>query len=171
MVIIVDIFDDCVRAIQKKLNMNINYVYGRQSQIIQKLQDMNDSINNKDGKYPLIAAYMDFPERRGNGYYASLVFPKIIICALTVRTNYADVRYSENFRPVLYPIYYEFLHQLSIHPQIVEHDENDIPHTKWDRVGTLPIGADLQDYVDAIEINNLALTISLQLKLCKDGTN
>jgi len=168
-VYIVEIIGDCVEAIQKKLHMNINYVYGRQSQILQKIMDMDGSVNYKDGKYPLFAVYMDFPERRGGGYYMDLVLPKIIIATLTVQTNFADVRYSENFKPVLYPIYYEFFHQLSIHPEIIEHDEDFIPHTKWDRVGTLPIGSDVFDYIDAIEINNLSLTVS-QLKSCKNGT-
>jgi hypothetical protein len=170
MIVIVDIFDDCIREVEKTLRKSINYVYGRQSQIIQKLQEMNDSINYKDAKYPLFAVYMDFPEKRGNGYYANLMLPKLIIATLTVPTNYPSIRYSENFKPVLYPIYYEFLHQLARHPFIVEQDENDIPHTKWDRVGTLPIGTDTNDYVDAIEVNNLSLTIS-QNKLCTNGTN
>lgn len=170
MTVLVDIIGDCVDAAQESLNMRINYVYGRQSQILQKLQDMNDSVSYKDGKYPMLAVYMDFPERRGLGYYANIVLPKLIIAALTVSTNYADIRYNENFKPVLYPIYYEFLHQLSVHPNIVQHDENYIPHTKWDRVGTLPVGMDTTDYIDAIEINNLTLTVT-QLKLCTNGTN
>jgi hypothetical protein len=170
MTIIVDIIGDCVEVIKSKLHQHINYVYGRQSQILGKLHDMNDSVNFKDGKYPLFAVYMDFPERRGGEYYSDLVLPKIIIATLTVQTNYADVRYDINFKPVLYPIYYEFLHQLSVHPNIIQHDENAIPHTKWDRVGTLPIGMDVTDHVDAIEINNLSITVT-QLKLCTNGTN
>jgi len=169
MIIVVDIIKDCVEAVENKLHMTINYIYGRQSQILRKLQDMNDSINYRDGKYPLLALYMDFPEKRGLGYYSNLVIPKIIIATLTTQTDFPEVRYEQTFKPVLYPIYLEFMHQLSVHPNVIEHDENAIPHTKWDRVGTLPIGQDITDYIDAIEVNNLSITVS-QSKLCSNGT-
>lgn len=169
-VILVDIFGEMVSNVADLLHMNINYVYGRQSQIIGKLHDMEGSKTYKDAKYPLFAVYQDFPEKRGLGYYANIVLPKIIIATLTVSTDYSDTRYDVTFKPVLYPIYYEFLHQIALHRNIAEADEDFIQHTKWDRVGTLPIGSDVQDYVDAIEINNLTLTVS-QSKFCSNGTH
>ncbi len=169
MTILVDIIGEVVESVSNSLSIPVNYIYGRQSQILSSLQDKDGSITYKDSKYPALALYQDFPEHRGRGYYANILIPKIIIMNLTVATDYPQDRYTKVFKTILYPIYYEFLHQLSRHPNIIEADEDYIPHTKWDRIGTLPIGSDVHDYVDAIEINNLTITVS-QIKLCNNGT-
>jgi hypothetical protein len=165
---IVDIIGEVVAATAAKLARPILYEYGRSIQILTKLQLLNDSKTTKGTKYPLFALFQDFPEdNSGNsGYYCTVRFPKISIATLTQSTDPPIKRYAATFKPILYPIYGEFLKQLMIHENIVGNDPGAIPHVKWDRPGTQPEGANLNDYVDAIEIQNLQLTFK-QIKKCK----
>jgi hypothetical protein len=170
-VVMVDIFDNVANAMNKtfiknnKSNLIVNYIYGKQTQIIKRFQELNESTTLKDMKYPALILFMEFPERRGPNYYANIVIPKIVIATLTDVNDYPEVRYEKNFKPILYPIYYEFLHQLALNANTVVDDEDMIEHVKWDRMGMASMGGDLTDVVDAIEINNLHLTIS-QIKKC-----
>lgn len=175
---IVDIIGEVVAAADAvlfpTLHKHILYTYGRSIQILQQLQSMNDGITSatKNGKYPLFALFQDFPETTGNGtgYYCTVTFPKISIATLTNSTDDPPTRYSQTFKPILYPIYQEFLRRLARHENTVVNDPAAIPHVKWDRPGTQPEGdktkgANLNDYVDAIEIQNLQLTFK-QIKKC-----
>ena len=166
-VYMVDIFTECCDAMRTGTvlsNAQKPYsTYGRVIQILDYLQTLNNSISNGGNKYPLIALYQDFPERRGVGYYAQVTIPKIVIACLTTDTDSPPDRYYKTFKPILYHIYYEFLRQLSIHSNIVEREVDLIEHTKWDRIGTVRDGQ--SEYIDSIEITNLKLTLS-QTKTC-----
>ncbi len=168
---IVDIIGEVVQAVNAAIttslpDVTINYTYGRSIQILKKLQDLNNSTTKKNTKYPLIALFQDFPETRGrNDFYAEVRLPKIVIACLTKSTDEPPTRYEKNFKPLLYPIYYEFLRQITKHKNIVaSKDINTIQHTKWDRPGTQPEGQNMNDILDAIEIENLTLTIK---QFCK----
>jgi hypothetical protein len=152
-VYIVDIIGECVPDFVK-------YTYGRQIQILDYLQKMNVEGTTK---YPLVALYMDFPEKRDTGYYCIVTIPKILIACMTTSTDPPKVRYDVTFKPILYPIYYLFLRYLSEHLSVVENDVDELPHTKYDRPGTMPTGVGQNEYIDAIEINNLTLTIVQQI--------
>lgn len=143
------------------LGKHINYTYGRSVQVLRKLQDLTESVKVADraSKYPLIALIQDFPERRGGEYYGTVTFPRIIIATLTNSNDDPPKRYDQTFKPILYPIYYEFIRQLSRHKEIVgSEDPNTIIHTKWDRPGTQQAGGNFNDYLDAIDITDLQLT-------------
>jgi hypothetical protein len=59
-VYIVDIIGDIVESINETLTpIVVNYIYGRQSQILIKLHDKDGSVT-KDAKYPAIVLYQDF---------------------------------------------------------------------------------------------------------------
>lgn len=173
---VVDVIGEVVAAADAvlfpTLNKHILYEYGRSIQILQDLTRLNGAISaDKKQKYPLFALFQDFPEDSGTGYYCVVKFPKISIATLTQSTNPPPKRYAETFKPILYPIYLEFLNQLGRHKNIVGNDPGAFPHIKWDRPGTQPAaepskGSNFNDYVDAIEIQNLQLTFK-QVKLCK----
>lgn len=112
-------------------------------------------------KYPAILLFHDFPEDMGGGYYGVVTIPKIVIVEKTKRELYADARYSKTFIPTLYPLYEWFKKKLAQHPAIVETDPGNFIHRKWDRLdwGTREAGEELLDILDAIEIQNLKLTI------------
>jgi hypothetical protein len=153
------------------LNKHILYTYGRSIQILTQLQLLNEGIKQttKDSKYPLFALFQDFPEITNTGYYCTVKFPKISIATLTNSTDDVPKRYAQTFKPILYPIYQEFFRQLGRHKNIVGNDPGAFNHIKWDRPGTQPEGdgkgSNFNDYVDAIEIQNLELTFK-QVKNC-----
>lgn len=170
---IVDVIGEVATAadavLYPTLNKHILYTYGRSIQILKKLQSLNDAIaqTTKDGKYPLLALFQDFPEDIGtSGYYCTVRLPKISIATLTQCTDDPVKRYATTFKPILYPIYLEILNQLARHPNIIGNDPRAFVHRKWDRPGTQPEGQNLNDYVDAIEIEGLQLTFKQVIK-CK----
>jgi len=176
---IVDIIGEVVKAadtvLYPILNKHILYEYGRSIQILRQLQKLNDSITKKDDKYPLFALFQPFPEDSTTNYYASVKFPKISIAMLTQNTDPVSKRYDKTFKPVLYPIYQEFLRQLCLHPNIVASDPGAISHKHWDLPGSDPAsdqvkGANFNDIVDAIIIQDLQLTFK-QVKTCKSLKN
>ena len=171
---IVDIIGQVVAATDAvlfpTLNRHILYEYGRSIQILRQLQLLNQSITQKDAKYPLFALFQPFPEDGGAGYYATVKFPKISIAALTQNTDSVATRYEKTFKPVLYPIYQEFLRQLCRHPNIVASDPGAISHKHWDVPGSdqgseQVKGTNFNDIVDAIIIQDLLLTFK-QVKKC-----
>lgn len=173
-IIVVDVIGEVVAAVQAAIgatlpspNKVILYTYGRSIQILEKLTLLNNSKDLKGTKYPLFALFMDFPENHGgnNGYPFTVKFPKISIATLTNSTDDPPKRYNATFKPILYPIYQEFLRQLVRHKNIVGNDPNTISHIKWDRPGSQPEGSGLNDYIDAIELQNLELTFK-KVKTC-----
>jgi hypothetical protein len=114
-------------------------------------------------KYPAVILFHDYPEDRGGqgGYYAETSIPRIAIVTSTSNTIFSDDRYARTFLPTLYPIYGWFMKYLVQHPGIVATDPNEIEHRKWDRLywGTQEAGKELNDYLDAIELQNLKLTM------------
>lgn len=161
-VIVVDIFQHVIDSFQRVTKPT--YTYGRQIDILTFLQNKSDSISLGDTSYPLFALFQDFPVDRSGGYYGVATIPKIIIACLTTSTDDPPTRYTKTFKPILYPIYYEFLRCLARSKYIVEGDPDFIPHVQWDRPGKMPVSGS-NSFIDAIEIQNLKITIS-QIKTC-----
>lgn len=166
---IVDIIGEVVAAVDAvlfpSLNKHILYEYGRSSQILKEVIKLG---NNKDPKYPLFALFQDFPENTDTFYYCKVRFPKILIANFTDNNWPNPKKYELNFKPVLYPIYNEFLKQLPRNKNIVG---VDFTHLKWDRPGTQPaadpkLQGNFSDFLDGIELQNLDVTFK-QVKFCK----
>jgi len=171
---IVDIMQEVVASVDvitfPLIGKHIDFIPGRSSQIIKKLIELGTSskLETKAKKYPLFALFMDFPENNTQTFYHCTVkFPKISIANFTDHNWPVLTKYANNFKPILYPIYTNFLTQLSRHKNIVG---VDFPHIKWDRPGVQPADpskpSNFNDYVDAIEINNLDITFK-QVRFCK----
>lgn len=171
---IVDIFGDIVAAVSGKLTANfklidpkitgIHYEHGHPVEIIETLRQKDESNKYKFSKYPLVALFQDFPEdhNRSDGLIdASL---HVVICRSTDNKYKAKDRYAYNFIPYLYPIYEELLRQIDRHPFSVGYEQR---HTKIDRLywGKEGLygneGNMFDDYLDAIEINNLRLLLNI----------
>lgn len=170
---IVDILGEIVAAADAvlfpSLGKHINYEYGRSVQILTELQKLNGSTTLKNTKYPLVALFQDFPEPITTGVYYPVTLPKISIATLTVSTDPPKVRYDKNFRTILYPIYLELLRQIPRHKNIVG-NVVESPGRKWDRPGSQPEGSNLNDYLDAIEIEGLQLTFKTVFNCKKSKT-
>ena len=149
----------------------VHYLHGHPLEVIETLgqRDKSDSLVFK--KYPLIALFQDFPEAM-TGTTGIPHEPRLhMIIAGATRQDYkAPERYEKNFKPVLYPIYSEFLHQLSLHPAFISQSAWKIPHTKTDRLywGREGLwgneGNIFNDWIDCIEIRDLRLKV--KTKLC-----
>jgi hypothetical protein len=163
---IVDVFADIVNSMKPgldKLGLSTIYTYGKGIQILTYLQGLDNSITHKQ-KYPLIALFMPFKEQMGGDYYTTAKFSKIVIASLSNATDRPEERYQKSFNTILYPVYQEFLKQISRNPNVVLHNQDYIPHTKMDNPGSPPPKKDsagFSDYVDAIEIYDMELTFQL----------
>jgi hypothetical protein len=166
--IIVDIFESVVEKVTAAYGSNVRYMYGPVEEIEANLVNLTRAKglpnSNVEDKYPLIALFQDFPEKRGdaNGYYADVTIPIILIATLTDNKYKAPERYEHSFKPILYPIYKLFLQEMAKSGKIIGNDPDSFDHTKFDRLyyGRKTVGTALNDYVDAIEINNLRITVA-----------
>lgn len=175
-VYIVDVMKQVVEATDTKLfptmQHHIHYEPGRSIQILQKLQQLNSSVTLKGKKYPLFALFLDIEENFGaNGYYCDAKFPKISIATLTDKEDDVMTRYQKNFKPILYPVFFEFLRQLARHKNVVGNDPGAFIFKKWDRPNTLPaadktLSSTFNDYLDSIDIAGLQVTFK-QVQPCK----
>jgi hypothetical protein len=158
-----------VAALGTTLIQTINFQYGHKRELIETMMQWDRDPELKFQKYPLVYLVQDFKESRGKdaGIYAELS-ANIIIAHQTDQTYKITDRYANVFKPVLYPIYYSLLNQLSIYPQVNEGVQELLVHDKWDRSywGRAAAGGStdrttLNDFVDAIEIDNLVLKINI----------
>lgn len=144
----------------------INFQSGHLLELIQTLSQLDQSPQYKILKYPLVWLVQDFKEMRGRaaGFYASTRL-NIIIAHQSLDTYKVTDRDEKVFKPVLYPIYYALMEGLATSDMINEGSSDLIEHDKTDRAywGRQAISGTsanrLNDYVDAIELNNLDVTI------------
>lgn len=143
---------------------NIQYIFGDQEEINKQLQLLSQGTESKITKYPLIALVMPFPETIG-GEYLRVDIERMFFATVTGKDELFGTRYVNYFKPVLYPIYYEFFNQLSHFT--VEGDPNTIYRKKTDVPRVVPSGSDglTNDYVDAIVVSNFNFLINPQ-KIC-----
>jgi hypothetical protein len=157
------------------LQKHINYIYGHPLEIQNRLQLLTNSpdVNDRKKKFPLIALFEDIPIRRGveEGVYGTAIMT-IIIANITEPDFTSEERETNNFKPILIPIYLEFLNQL-VSPVVKNADGNkllfvdnadrikhtQINHKYWGRQGTEGnVKSIFNDYIDCIEIQNLEVS-------------
>jgi hypothetical protein len=165
-VIIVDIMRDIVAKVATEYKSPVTYLHGSVEEIEATLIEITqaESIPGYTGvkKYPLIALFQDFPENRSEGgYYCETLLPVMLIATLTDPNYRAEQRYAASFKPILYPIYSILLQEIAKNKNIVERISDEIPHRKFDRLyyGKKKLGTGIGDYVDAIELQNIKLTL------------
>lgn len=140
----------------------IRYSKSSFNELIETLSQADGSAEERYNKYPLIHLVRDFYEERGQdpGAYATASL-NIIIIHQTVNTYKVADREVNVFKPVLYPIYQEFLEQLDKSGWTKSGDLETFRHRKIDHAfwGNRKLET-LNDYVDAIEIQNLNIKIN-----------
>lgn len=142
----------------------INFVPGTEGEINEVLTLMSQQGSTDGKQWPLFALLFSFREQHGQivgvDNTADL---NIIIARRGNNTDKTPARYNNNFRPVLYPIYLEFLNQLYLSPVFITNTPDYIPHEKWD----FPYYNAERDtnvfnsYVDAIQVK-IKLKINVQ---------
>lgn len=140
------------------------YMYGHRQEISTRLDNKNKDSGTKNKKFPAIFLRLDTDEdiRTGFQFYNL----NLIIVQYTKINYNAEERYTNTFKPVLYPLYELFLLKLKESGLFTWDPTEDTdlpPHTKTDRpyFGTPSGEANLKrifsDPLDAIEITNLKI--------------
>ncbi len=164
---IVSIISDVVSRVRAKWDLAENekpfFMHGHPQEIVNILSEKTKHGTLKFKKFPAIFLFQDFDEQEtGEGITASL---NLIIVDETRPDFEASERYDNTFIPVLYPLFEMFLNEYSRMPGIHLSPAN-IEYTKtdrlyWGRSGLYGNEANIaNDFIDAIEINNLSFRTS-----------
>lgn len=166
MINVVEIFGGIVAEVQKKWDSQAvspekpYYMHGSFNEIVNTLVEKDRGRLSKFSKYPAIILPQPFISKETeSGCEATLT---IVIVALSKRELKADDRYSYTFNPTLFPIMDilkdEINHSRSINETNVLFEWSEHPYWKTDGTANMA-----NDYIDAIEIQNLKLNF---LKHC-----
>lgn len=163
--VIDDVRTDMLETLQAydETIQTIGFMYGNIREIVNNLAEMSNNSVEKAKKFPLFILLEDIAVDRRNTNYYGIAEVNIIICNHTEREYKSSEREEINFENILRPLYQSFLSNLSDSPYIVEPTESSFKHVYTERKFW---GADnntankLGDYIDAIDITNLKLTIS-----------
>jgi len=175
MIAVVDFIGNVVKTAslltQKEIGKEVFYQYGHIREINETLTSYSKTEEFRKQKYPAIFLLQDFAEKMGidEQYETKVSLQLLIVSGSATEYRSAD-RYEKVFKPILYPIYSNFIKSLGQNPDLMK-SYNGFPHEKIDRplvsgalVETTKGVANLfNDNLDAIEIRNLNLII---LKKC-----
>ena len=147
------------------LPKKVYFMHGHPKEIVNVLQGYTNSPDFKDKKYPLIILVRDIEDEEPligqNGIDISFKC-QFFICTITSPDLRAEDREVKNFKPILHPILYEFLNQITISP-LFSTETVEQMKMKWtDRYywGANVIDKNqLNDYIDAVEIKQMTLTL------------
>ena len=158
---IVKMFEYIAYDVQQMLGTAVNYMHGHPQEIDQILQAWTKNPVNSAVKYPLIALFQDFDERRGVGSGIMCeISVDLIIATFTEPKLTADERMCRTFIPTLYPIYNQFIDSLIRSGYFLIQHTAKVEHTKTDRMyWGRSNNAVFGDYVDAIHIQGLKLKV------------
>jgi hypothetical protein len=145
------------------------YMHGHPLEIINTLAEKDRNDVHKFNKFPLIALFQDFTETMGESQAVkSEVTDLNLIIAVNTSPEYSsEQRYDNTFRPVLYPLYDLLIEHITKSRYFANTDPGLVPHNKidrlyWGRSGLYGNEANVfNDYIDAIEIQNLNLSLRL----------
>lgn len=157
------IFAEIVGRVSEKWGKNVSYLFGDWSYISNQLTVWGKSPKTSPLKFPIICLYSPFTEERdAEDVRVSLEF----IIMVNTEKNYSNEdRESISFDKVLRPIYRLFMDEIRGDRRFASDYRGIVPHQytenyRYGRVGVLgPDGKPFRDFIDAIEIKNLDLTI------------
>lgn len=156
-------FAEIVGMVSEKWGRNVSYLFGDWNYISNQLTVWGKSPKTSPLKFPIICLYSPFTEERdAEEARVSLEF----IIMVNTEKNYSNEdRESISFDKVLRPIYRLFMDEIRGDRRFASDYRGVVPHQytenyRYGRVGVLgPDGKPFRDFIDAIEIKNLDLTI------------
>lgn len=157
------LFGDIVERVSERYGSHVAYQFGDWEYISNQLVVWGKSPEKSPMKYPIICLISPFEEdRREEDERVSLWF----IVLVNTRKGYTnEERETFSFEKVLRPIYRIFIDEVGKDARFATNYRGIVPHTytenyRYGRVGVLgPDGKPFRDFIDAIEIKNLDLTI------------
>ena len=157
---------------------SISYMYDTYQNIENRIaaKAKNPGVDGVGGKFdlmPLVCLIMPFPEDYGNptNNYWQDVDLNIIFCTYTDKQSSTEDRYQETFLPILLPLYRTFIEKCTDTGLFTDVSSRKIKHRKYE----LPFWGDrdargnprsniFSNFLDAIEVQNLKLTVNNQNK-------
>lgn len=156
-------FAEIVGRVSDKWGRNVSYLFGDWSYISNQLTVWGKSPKTSPLKFPIICLYSPFTEERdAEDARVSLEF---ILMVNTEKDYTNEDRELISFDKVLRPIYRLFMDEIRGDRRFASDYRGVVPHQytenyRYGRVGVLgPDGKPFRDFIDAIEIKNLELTI------------
>lgn len=139
----------------------VHYWFGTKLEIIETLTQKSKNDVDRLKKYPLVCLFIDVDENKGlqKGSVEDVKLNMAIIYG-TLHNFKAYERLEKTFKPVIMPIYFELLKQISLHGNMFmgATPVNNIKHkiARKYRWGETPISGDnknmIQDFVDGLEL-------------------
>lgn len=151
MITIVEIFNEICCNTASKLNYGLNYDHGHNTDIVNKLNEINNTNAIEQAKkYPLIALMQPFTEENSERKDIAVEIPEIkfIIATISDPKYYPQDRYKNNF-PKLLEIKNEFLNQT----KLAKYFEFNYLEPQFDSTDSWIKDRILTDYVDFISLN------------------
>lgn len=158
---IVKMFEFIAYDVQQQTGVQVHYQHGHPQEIDDTLQAWSKTPDNSGRKYPLIALFQDFDERRGVGAgVMAEINVDILIATMTRPELTASQRMAISFVPLLYPLYNQFVESVCRSGYFMGATPTSLQHTKTDRMfwGRNKAAA-FGDYVDAIHIQKMKLNV------------
>lgn len=140
------------------LNKSIKFFFGEDEHVIKIMRDMTRA--NVD-KYPFIALVLpvDIEHPHPGGFYGTARIPRIVIATVTDEKLPPSERLEAYIKPVIMPIYNEFLKQIARREVFVVMEEN-VEHTDRIRYGTDTAAQGFREYIDGMELLDMKLTLN-----------
>lgn len=147
---------------------DINYTFGNAQYVKDKLDELSTTCHGSASKFPLIALFCPFVERRDSPDYYSMAKVRVLIACATDREFSNEQRCELSFENILRPIYRRFLEALKEdgrfdfgYDTCVEHEYSE--NYSYGRYGAVTAAGDaVTDPIDAINITNLKLKVKPQ---------
>lgn len=160
--ILTDEMETVVAAVKTELKLSaLNYQYGYIEELNETLQQYEKDPSKFDKKFPLVWLAEPYTINRGEpGVYATTDPLEIFIINSTEKTWKAKERMTNNYKPILLPIYRELLKQLFLSLAFTCQSPEHIPHriTKGYYWGEAQ-KAVINDAVDCLKLSGLKLRI------------
>lgn len=165
-----DIIAQVTEATGTILNKDINFLFGSVNEVVTRLSQMSKKKESAELKYPLVALFTDIRERKGTQANVQCVatLPSIIIATFTDKNYSSEERKEKSFKPTLEPIYNTFMQELHGHTAVMSYSPELIVHDYYERYnwGRFAIFTENNlgsDFIDAIELINIELTINKKI--------
>lgn len=179
---IIEIFRDVVKATANDCNIivtnyrsgesveiscpEINYTFGNSRYVKDKLDELSESPEGNDNKFPLIALFCPFQEQRNSSEYFSKATVNVIIACSTLKDWSNEERLELSFQNILRPIYNRLIEALKEdgrldfgYDGVVKHRYSE--NYSYGRYGAHDgTGDAVSEPIDAINITNLELTVT-----------
>jgi len=150
-------------------------MYGHPREIAGRLSLLDKKEIEKFGKFPLIVLITDLEEdhdteHQGIGYIVNN--PKFVIVTNTNPTYTSPERKENTFKPILLPLYYDFISKIK-QSNVIQIDGDMFPHKKYDRYawGSASVygneGLVFNEFLDAVEIDVSAIKLFTPDNICQ----